>query len=104
MITAPFSIDVTNKNDNDERQLHLQFTQEFRAMPADHRSVIFKKYVEDLHDMLMKMEDDNAEKAGILTLHQISSELLPHIVQDEIPVSETMVIELAQDAVFNHVN
>jgi hypothetical protein len=102
-ISAPFSIDVIKTEGGGDRELHLQFTQAFRAMPVDHRSVVFKKYVEDLDAMLLEMKDDSAEKAGMITVHQISSELLPHIVRDEIPLSETIVIDVTQDqdAVFD---
>ena len=97
-ISAPFDIKVVHKEDEGRRELHLQFTQTFRSMPVDHRSVVFKKYVVDLNSALLEIDDDNEAKAGLMTLHQISSELLAPIMRDEIPMSETIVIELAKDA------
>jgi hypothetical protein len=98
IIEAPFTIGVVDNQETGSRELPLSFTEQFRAELPQHRSEIFSQYVSKLQDNINNLDDDNPDKMGVMTIHQISSELLPHIIADELPLLDTIVVEIAQDA------
>jgi len=61
------------------------------------RSIIFKKYIIRLESEVTVLDNDDPNIAGMQLISQISNELLPHVIEDEIPLQETIIIEIRQD-------
>ncbi len=97
IIDAPFTLGVVDNEDTGTQELHLSFTEQIRAESPQHRGKIFTQYVPKLQDDINNLEEDSPDRTGMMTMQQISTELLPHIIADELPLLDTIVIEIAQD-------
>jgi hypothetical protein len=99
LIDAPFTIGIVDSQESGARELHFTFTDSFRSASLEQRSQTFQAYVNNLQEAINKLDDDNPDRIGMQTIHQISSELLPHIGADEIPLYDPIIVEIGQDAV-----
>ena len=92
-IQGPFTIAV---NDNDEtglRELHMGFEPAFQKQDLQSRVTAVKKHLADLQKSI-EAEPDTNNQQGMVTIVQITEQLLPHIESDQIPLNETIVIEI----------
>jgi hypothetical protein len=99
-IEGPFSINVVDKSDSQSRELHLTFTDEFQKSSLEDRVAEFKNHLTQLQQNIQSTESD-AEKQGMLTILQIAEQILPHVETDEIPLQETIVIEIGPSSPFD---
>jgi hypothetical protein len=93
-IDGPLRISIVNNDDNQSRELQLNFTDAFQQQSAEQRIASFREYLQRLQQDLQQSQNE-AEQQGMLTVLQIGEQLLPHIEQDEIELSETISIEIA---------
>jgi len=56
----------------------------------------FSKYVNNLKQQYNQSEANSAEQQGIMTILQVAEQILPHIQAGEIPLMETIAIEVFQ--------
>ena len=98
-IKGPFKIG-TLQNDVGGHELHLDFTAEFRALNTAAQADAFKDYINSLHNEINRMDEQDSNRQGMLTILQVAEQLLPHIQANEIPLEETIVINLQQDNPF----
>lgn len=94
---APFTIGIVDSHETGVRELHFTFLDSFRSVSLEQRSQIFQIYIKGLEKAINKLDDGNSERVGMETIFQISSELLPHIEADEIPLHNPIVVEIGQD-------
>lgn len=92
-INGPFSISVNDNSDTQSRELHLSFKPAFQRQPLQLRLETVQTHLRDLQQS-MDAEANDATRQGMLMMMQIIEELYPHIEQDEIPLDETIVIEM----------
>ncbi len=92
-IQGPFTIAVNDNSDTGLRELHLGFKPAFQQQDLQSRLTSVKNYLADLQKNI-EAESDANNQQGMLTILQISQELLPHLESDEIPLDETIVIEI----------
>ena len=93
---APFDISVQDPKPN-LRELHFSFTEAFQQMTVDQRLEAMRAYVESL----IKQADDIkdvGEQRGLITVIQITEELLPHIQSDSLPLHEVLIVEMGEAA------
>ena len=102
LINAPFKLRVIDDPDSGTRELHLTFRDEFRDEPLEKRAQGFRRYIDGQQENINSLDEEDPNRVGMLTVLQISQELLPHVAQDEIPLDETIVIEIQQDAVLGN--
>lgn len=94
-IDGPLLVSVIHDEQSMNRDLQVNFTQEFQSLPLNKRAAQFLDYVQSLRDELTKLTDDNdPTKQGMLTILQLAEELLPHIRNNEIPLEETINVTL----------
>ena len=101
-INGPFKIG-TMQNDVGGHELHLDFTAEFRALNPAEQADTFQKYVEALINEIARLDENDANRRGMLTILQVAEQLMPHIQANEIPLEETIVVSLAQDNPFGNI-
>lgn len=99
-IEGPFNINVVDKSDSQSRELQLTFAAEFKNSPIDKRVTELKNYLNHLQNNIQSTDND-AEKQGMLTILQIAEQILPHVESDEIPLQETIVIEIGPSSPFD---
>ncbi len=98
-ISGPFKIG-TMQNDMGGNELHLDFTQEFRAMNLAQQIDTFKNYIAELINDIAQLEESEPDRRGMIMILQIAEQMLPHIEANEIPLEETIVVGLQQDNPF----
>ena len=96
-IKIPFNIGFKDNVQARTGQIHLSFTDEFQAMDQDKRIKTYKDYLEYLIAQAQLAEDENSQK-GIITVLQIADQLFPHLQADEIPLQETIIVEMGDNA------
>jgi len=92
-IQGPFTIAVNDNSETGLRELHLGFKPAFQQQDLANRLQAVKDYMRDLQTNIDAEADANNQQ-GMITIMQISEEILPHLESDEIPLNETIVIEI----------
>ncbi|MCW9014141.1 MAG: hypothetical protein OQL06_10185 [Gammaproteobacteria bacterium] len=100
LIEGPFHIQIVDNSDAASRELHLSFSPEFQKLDHESRIKDFRDHITALQQQSQASED-SATQQGILTILQISEQILPHIESDEVPLSETIVIEIGPASPFD---
>ena len=93
-IEGPIEIGVVDQPETGVRELHIRFREAFRQLELADQGREFAVYLEDLKRQSQAAPEGSAEQRGILTVMQIVEQLLPHIQSGEIPLSETLVVEI----------
>lgn len=93
-IQGPISIGVVEKDDGISRELHIGFKPGFRELSLTAQGQSFQRYLDDLAQALADPATADNDRAGINLIHQICSELLPHIQAGELALNETLVVEI----------
>ena len=93
---APFDISVQDPKP-DLRELHFSFTQEFQQMTVDQRLEAMRAYVASLIKQAEGIKEVG-EQRGLITVIQITEELLPHIQSDSLPLNEVLIVEMGEAA------
>ncbi len=101
-INGPFKIG-NMQNDLGGHELHLDFTAEFRAMNSAQQADSFQNYITSLINEISRLDENDANRQGMLTILQVAEQLMPHIQTNEIPLEETIVISLQQDNPFGDI-
>lgn len=94
--SAPFSIAVHDPKP-DLRELHLSFTETFQQMSVEQRLESLRAYVEVLLKQAQQMSDPGSQR-GVMTVIEITEQLLPHIQTDSLPLQQTLVVEMGEAA------
>lgn len=101
-IEGPFNIRVVTNEDSQTRELQLSFNAAFQQKTLQQRLEEFRQHIVDLQHSIQDT-DDEASQQGMLTILQISEQLLPHLEADEIPLEETIVIEIGPASPFDQI-
>jgi hypothetical protein len=102
IIDAPFKIGILDSAMGG-RELQLDFTEEFRRLNLAQQADEFSNYIHRLINEISRLDEDNADRQGMITIMQIAEQLQPHIEANEIPLEETIVIELQQNSPFGNI-
>ncbi len=100
-IQGPIKIHVIDSASGQGKELHLTFTDSFQQLDLESRLAEFNDHINILRQQI-QATDDAATQQGMLTILQISEELLPHLAEDEIPLDEAIVIEIGQMSPFDN--
>ena len=98
LIEGPFKFGIKEKENTIGRELHLEFTLEFRDLPQEAQTVSLKDYIRELQNKILGSAKDSADKQGMLIIQQVAEQLLPHITAGEFPLNETVVIEIQSES------
>ncbi len=92
-IQGPFTIAINDNSDTGLRELHLGFKPAFQQQDLDTRLNAVNTYLNELQQNI-EATAEATEQQGMITIQQITQELLPHIASDDIPLDETIIIEI----------
>lgn len=95
-VIAPFSIAVQDPKPS-LRELHFSFSSEFQQMSVEQRLETMRAYIESLLRQSQTLRSANEQK-GLMTVIEISEQLLPHIQSDSLPLEQTLVVEMGEGA------
>lgn len=96
-IEGPFKIGILDDPNTTGSELHLDFTEEFRALSHEQQAATLKGYIGQLYREILTTPENSTDRQGMLMVQQVAEKLLPHIVQGEIPLNETIVVQLHID-------
>lgn len=102
IIEGPLKIGVID-NDNGTREIHLDFTNEFRAMKLSQQAEDFHEFILYLKSEVDVLEEHDPNRQGMITILQVCEQLLPHIEANEIPLNETIVVNLEVNNPFGNI-
>ncbi len=101
-ITGPLNIGVL-ENDTGGRELHLSFKPEFRVLNLQQQSETFQKFIKTLVSETHKLDESDANRQGMTTILQICEQLQPHIDANELPLEETIVVNIQTHSPFGNI-
>ncbi len=93
---VPFNISVHDPKPQ-LRELHLSFTAEFQNMQVDQRLQAMREYIESML-LQAKSTSDEGTQRGLMMVIELSEQLMPHIQTDSMPLHETLIVEMGEDA------
>lgn len=92
-IQGPFTIAVNDNSETGLRELHLGFKPGFQQQDLNARTSTLNDYLTALQQDISS-ETDETNKQGMTTILQIAQQLQPHLASDEIPLDETIIVEI----------
>jgi hypothetical protein len=92
-INGPIKVGVVEPSPEGNYELHINFTDEFKAAELAVQGETFRAYLAELGAAL-KGDLDGRDAQGVLLIQQICEQLQPHIEAGEIPLVEPLVIEV----------
>lgn len=93
-INGPLKVGVVEPSPQGNYELHITFTDEFQSAGLARQGEQFRSYLGDLGTALSGGQLSERDVQGVLLVQQICEQLQPHIEAGEIPLSETLVIEV----------
>ena len=94
---SPFRIETREDSSRGIRELHFTFTPAFQSLSHENQIDLFETYINYLKTDMDKT-NDLASRQGMLTVLQISAQLLPHLKDNELPLDETIIVEMGEQA------
>jgi hypothetical protein len=101
-ISGPITIGVLD-NDSGGRELHLSFRNEFRILNLPQQIESFQNFINSLNKEILQLDESDANRQGMLTILQICEQLLPHIEANELPLEETIVVNIQTHNPFGNI-
>ena len=101
-ITGPLNIGVLD-NDTGGREIHLSFNADFRILNQQQQSESFQEFIKTLINEIHKLEADDPNRQGMSTILQICEQLQPHIDANELPLEETIVVNIQTQSPFGNI-
>ena len=101
-ITGPHNIGVID-NDSGGREIHLSFKADFRILNLQQQSQSFQDFIKTLINEIHKLDESDANRQGMTTILQICEQLQPHIDANELPLEETIVVNVQSHNPFGNI-
>ena len=101
-ITGPLKIGIL-ENDMGGREVQIDFTAAFQALNLQQQTDEFRGFIANLAKNIEAMDEDNADKKGMLTIYQICEQIMPHLEANEIPLNETIVVSFETENPFGNI-
>lgn len=93
-IEGPLKVGVVEPSAQGNYELHVSFTDEFKAAELTRQGEQFRDYLAQLQTALASGELDERNAQGVMLVQQICEHLQPHIAAGEIALGEPLVIEV----------
>ena len=102
LIEGPLNISVVD-TDTGERELHLKFSAEFKALKLNQQCDSFHEFIHYLKTEIDILEESDPNRHGMLTIQQIAEQMLPHIEANEIPLEDAIIVNIQADSPFGNI-
>ena len=96
-LKIPFNIGFDENTQLKTKEIHLSFSAEFQAMDQAERVKVYQNYIEHLIAQAQLTEDELSQK-GVITILEITEQLFPHIQSGQMPLQETIIVEIGDKA------
>jgi len=85
------------------RELHLSFKPEFRILNLQQQSASFQDFIKTLINEIYKLDEADVNRQGMTTILQICEQLQPHVDANELPLEETIVVNIQTHNPFGNI-
>jgi len=92
-IQGPFTIAINDNSETGLRELHLGFKPGFQQLELAERLTTLNDYLANLNNDITNETDPNNQQ-GMMMIAQVAQELLPHLESNDIPLEETIIVEI----------
>ena len=93
-IDGPISVNILDDDVQNKRTLEINFKQEFQQLNLSQQVSEMTRYIQTLFQNAQPLEEDQADREGLLLIMQICEQLLPHLQQEELDLTETILFEM----------
>lgn len=97
LIQGPLKIGVLDDPGQPGRELHIDFTAEFQALGQQEQTKTFASYLSELQQGIVSLPENDPNRAGMLIVQQITEQLMSHVANGELELSDTIIVELGRD-------
>ncbi len=101
-IDGPLKMGIVTQDNSLDREIYVDFTETFRNLSLPEQDRVFKNYIRQLKTRSETVKEENQERQGMLVVLQIAEQLAPHIRAGEIPLHETIVVEVQSDSMLGN--
>ncbi len=101
-ITGPLNIGVLD-NDMGGQELQLSFKAEFRSLPIQQQTAQLQEFIKTLIKEIYLLDASDANRQGMTTILQICEQLQPHIDANELPLEETILVNVETHNPFGNI-
>lgn len=101
-IDGPLKIGIITQDNSLDREIHVDFTDTFQNLTLQKQGKMFNQYIDRLRSQARVIAKDNQERQGMLIVLQIAEQLAPHVEAGEIPLNETIVVEVSSESVLGN--
>jgi hypothetical protein len=92
-IQGPFSLAINDNRETGVQELQLDFKPGFQQLPLAKRLQTLQQHLHELQQTIAR-ESNEANRQGMHALVQLVEQIYPQLAADEIPLDETLVIEM----------
>lgn len=93
-INGPVKVGVVEPSPEGNYELHISFTDEFKAADLADQGERFRAYLAELAGALGGGALDARDAQGVMLIQQICEQLRPHIEAGEVALGDTLVVEV----------
>ena len=101
-ITGPLKIGIL-ENDSGGREIHISFRDEFRKSNLQQQTASFQEFIKTLINQIQQLDETDINRQGMVTILQVCQQLQPHIEANEIPLEETIVVNIETHNPFGNI-
>jgi len=97
-IEGPLKYKIVSYDDSNDREIHVDFKEEFQSLELHEQANQFTNHVSSLRSHAAALEKDSQERAGMLFVLQFLEELVPHIQAGAVPLDEAIVVKVQEQS------
>jgi hypothetical protein len=100
-IDGPIRVGVVEPSPEGNYELHISFRDEFQQLPLEQQGPVFRDYLAELYRNVQQPDLDERTRQGMLIVQQVCEQLLELIEKGDLPLSETLVVEIQRSPGIN---
>jgi len=97
-IEGPLKFKIVSYDDSDDREVHVDFDEEFQQLKLEEQASQFSDHVNSLKSQAIDLEEDSQERQGMLFVLQFLEELVPRVQAGDIPLNETIIVKVMEES------
>jgi hypothetical protein len=101
-IDGPLKYKIISYDDSEDREIHVDFKEEFQKLELHEQANQFADHVSSLRSEAAVLEEGSEERKGMLFVLQFLEELVPHIQAGALPLDEPIVVKLQEQSPLNN--
>lgn len=95
---GPLNFKIVSFDGSDEREVHVDFKETFQNLNLEEQGVQFEEHVRSLQTKASTLSEDSQERQGLVFVLEFLVELAPRIKTGDIPLNETVIVKVMEQA------